>query len=190
MTVSTTRDLVLDETEKLIRTRGYAAFSYADLSERVGIQKASIHYHFPTKEVLGSALIDAYLVKFESDLQGVLDEVAPAGERLRRYAQFFVTSTSNGLLPFCGALAAEMSILPKSMQDRVRHFFALHLKWLNVVLSAGIAAKELRQDLDVETTARLILSTLEGGSLVAWATDDRDTVLDTFQHVFADIQVR
>lgn len=43
-----TKTLLLQEAETLLRTHGYAAFSYADLSERIGIRKASIHHHFPT----------------------------------------------------------------------------------------------------------------------------------------------
>ena len=188
MAITPTKELLLDEAEKLIRTRGYAAFSYAHLSDLVGIQKASIHYHFPTKEALGAAMIDAYLVKFEEDLQDVLDSEPRVGRRLRRYADFFVASMSGDLLPLCGALAAEMSILPKSMQDRVRYFFGLHLKWLNAVLSAGVDAKELRADLDVDAASRLILSTLEGASLVAWATEDGSMILNTVENVIAGLE--
>jgi TetR/AcrR family transcriptional repressor of nem operon len=32
--------------------RGYKAFSYADISEQVGIRKASIHYHLFQQERL------------------------------------------------------------------------------------------------------------------------------------------
>jgi TetR/AcrR family transcriptional repressor of nem operon len=28
---------------------GYNGFSHADIAEAIGIRKASIHYHFPTK---------------------------------------------------------------------------------------------------------------------------------------------
>src|SRR6476469_3227193 len=66
-----TRAQLLSEAESLIRTRGYAAFSYADLAEKVGIRKASIHHHFPTKEILGATLIDEYLARFEKDLHGI-----------------------------------------------------------------------------------------------------------------------
>ena len=76
-----TKVRLLNEAETLIRTRGYAAFSYADLSERVGIRKASIHHHFPTKAELGGALIDGYLVKFENALQTILVEEKSAGAR-------------------------------------------------------------------------------------------------------------
>ena len=91
-----TRERLLRETETLVRTRGYAAFSYADLSERVGIRKASIHHHFRTKEDLGAALIDSYLVKFEAALAEVLEQERRAMPRLRRYAAFFTDSIATG----------------------------------------------------------------------------------------------
>ncbi|KFJ90149.1 TetR family transcriptional regulator, partial [Pseudomonas sp. 1-7] len=52
---------MIQTAENLMRTRGYTAFSYADLSEAVGIRKASIHHHFPTKEDLGAAIVEEYI---------------------------------------------------------------------------------------------------------------------------------
>jgi TetR/AcrR family transcriptional repressor of nem operon len=185
-----TRDLLLKEAEALVRTRGFAAFSYADLSERVGIRKASIHHHFPTKEALGEALIDGYLVKFEAALEAILGEQAQAGRRVRRYADFFAQSMHDGMLPLCGALSAELSALPQPMQARVRRFFALHLAWLERVVSAGIEAGELGDDINVARTARLILSTLEGASLVAWATGDAKAVKSAIDDLVAMLETR
>ncbi|MCA8089277.1 TetR/AcrR family transcriptional regulator, partial [Burkholderia cenocepacia] len=54
-----TRDALVQAGEGLMRSMGYAAFSYADLAETVGIRKASIHHHFPTKEDLGVAIVEA-----------------------------------------------------------------------------------------------------------------------------------
>jgi TetR/AcrR family transcriptional repressor of nem operon len=93
-----TRALLLQEAETLMRTRGFAAFSYADLSQRIGIRKASIHHHFPTKEALAGALIDGYLAKFEKALDEILEQEARAKNRLNRYAGFFVESMGNGML--------------------------------------------------------------------------------------------
>lgn len=183
-----TKEMLLKEAEALVRTRGFAAFSYADLSERVGIRKASIHHHFPTKEDLGGALIDGYLVKFEEALQKIFNEETQSGTRLSRYADFFNTSICDGMLPLCGALSAEMSALPKSMQERVRYFFELHLKWLQQVIRAGVASKELRGDTDAKRAAELILSTLEGASLVAWATGDGKAIKRTAREVIAGLE--
>ena len=51
-----TAQQILDVAQDLVRCRGYSAFSYADISKQVGIRKASIHYHFSSKEELGKEL--------------------------------------------------------------------------------------------------------------------------------------
>ena len=53
-----TRTALLESAERTARQRGYDGFSYADLADDVGIRKASIHHHFPTKATLALALIE------------------------------------------------------------------------------------------------------------------------------------
>lgn len=186
--ITGTKGLLLKEAERLMRTRGFASFSFADLSELVGIQPSSIHHHFATKETLGCALVDACLVTFGEELQNILDTELSAEGRLSRYADVFLRSLRDGMLPFCGSSSAAMATLPKSMQKRVRCLFELHIKWLNRVVGEGVAAGEVRRDLNVDAISELILSALEGASLVAWATEKGTiipTTARTLKHVLA-----
>src|SRR3712207_7018673 len=48
------RDRLLDVAQELVQRVGANAMSYQDLSKALGITKASIHYHFPTKADLRS----------------------------------------------------------------------------------------------------------------------------------------
>lgn len=171
-----TKSALLAEAEVLIRTRGYAAFSYADLSERVGIRKASIHHHFPTKEVLGAALIDAYLARFELELKSLSEKRASAKSKLLSYSDFFSGGLRDGLMPLCGALAADAAQLPPSMQARVKKFFNIHLDWLEEILEQGLEAGEFRDNLKARRSATVLLSTLQGASLVAWALKDPSVI--------------
>lgn len=183
-----TREILLKETETLLRTRGYAAFSYADLAEKVGIRKASIHHHFPTKEALGAALIDSYLDDFRAALTAILERETAATDRLARYTEFFVSSMEGGMMPLCGALSAEAFVLPQSLQERVKGFFELHLDWLSQVIRDGKKAGELKAELKPRQTATLILSTLEGASLVAWALKDPSTIKPAISAVIQSIE--
>ena len=54
-----------------MRRHGYSAFSYADLAVAVGIRKASIHHHFPTKADLAAALVAAYDIRYDAALADV-----------------------------------------------------------------------------------------------------------------------
>ncbi len=182
-----TRAAILSHAETLIRTRGYAAFSFADLAGHAGIRKASVHHHFATKEALIDVLLTEYLERFVAALEGVRRDHASAPDRLRAYSRFFFEGFEDGKLPLCGALSAERSALPPVMQPRIHHFFQLHLDWLATVLDDGLADGSLRAGLDVRQTSLLLLSTLEGGSFVGWALSDKTPVLAAFEAALSAI---
>ncbi len=187
MTATDTKSALLAEAEVLIRTMGYAAFSYADLSERIGIRKASIHHHFPTKEALGTALIDAYLVRFSAQLDALAAKRIDTKSKLLAYGDLFADSLRDGRMPLCGALAADAAYLPVSMQQRVKVFFKLHLDWLERVLKEGVAADEIKGAAPVNRTAQILLSTLQGASVVAWATKDPSIIKPVFRQTVAGL---
>ena len=60
---SNTAIQIRESAHDLIAERGYFGFSYADIAEVVGIRKASIHHHFPTKVDLVVATLREYRAK-------------------------------------------------------------------------------------------------------------------------------
>lgn len=44
--------MILQTAQMLAQTRSYSGFSFEDIAERVGIRKASIYHHFPSKDLL------------------------------------------------------------------------------------------------------------------------------------------
>ncbi len=59
-----TKQQILIAATALAQQYGLNAFSYLDLSEIVGIAKASIHYHFPSKTDLACAILINYGEQF------------------------------------------------------------------------------------------------------------------------------
>lgn len=185
---SHTRQMILQEAEMLIRTRGYAAFSYANLAERIGVTKASIHYYFPNKEDLVVKLTEDYMLRFHAALADILAQHARAGDRLRAYAQLFLAGFEKGMLPYCGALAAERAALPVAMHGPIQDFFQTHLDWLHGVLDDGRRDASLNTPLSPKHLAVMLLSTLEGGSFVGWAMESKAMVLAAFESVLQGIE--
>lgn len=183
-----TRSLILQEAEFLIRTRGYSAFSYADLSERVAITKASVHYYFPTKEELIVVLVREYIERFVATLARIKQQHAGPGARLRAYANLFLDGFEKGMLPLCGALSAERSALPAAMHPTVQDFFQIHLDWLGGVLEEGLAAGALRPTVAPDQVALLLLSTLEGGTFVGWALSQKAAILAAFEAALHNLE--
>lgn len=176
-TAIATRQALIKSAEYLLRSKGYGAFSYSDLEKSVGIRTASIHHHFPKKEDLGSVIVESYIENSVIDFQKIERDFPNAYGRLCAFAALFRTAMNEGMLPLCGALAAEMTILPENMQTLTRKYFNIQLQWLEKIIDEGVSAGELSPDGDTRQRAFQILSLLEGASFIRWATSD-DVQLD------------
>ncbi len=67
--MSDTRETIIALADQLIRTKGFNAFSYADISAPLDIKNAAIHYHFPNKADLGIAVIEQEIAKLNDCIQ-------------------------------------------------------------------------------------------------------------------------
>lgn len=161
-----TRDRLIAEAEVLVRTRGYSGFSYADLAEAVGIRKASIHHHFPVKEDLGFALIEAYGERYDRALNAIRRDTENGLRRVEAYADLYLHGLREEQGCLAAALATELAILPDRIREAVREFFQRHVAWLTQVLSEGRANGTVRDDVTPAQHARMIVATLEGALLM------------------------
>src|SRR5476651_1272691 len=135
---------ILDVAEQLAQTRGYNGFSYADIATQLGVTKASLHYHFPSKAELGRALIERYRGLFGAALVEIDELTREPQEKLRKYVGLYNSVLSNDRMCLCGMLAAEHSTLPPPMQDGLKLFFDANERWLTTVLEQGLRAGVLR----------------------------------------------
>lgn len=178
------RATLLAEAERLIATRGYAGFSYADLAEVIGITKASIHYHFPSKADLVLGAIEEYAQRYQTAFQEIEARHASALDRIEAYARHYLAGLRRGRGCLCAVLAVEKEGLPEGVVAAVQAFFKGHLTWLTQIVERGQALKEPLVDVLPALMARLILSTLEGALLVERLLDpDED-----FEGVIASLR--
>ena len=164
---ATTTDRILDVAERLVQTRGFNGFSYADIAATLGITKASLHYHFATKAELGRTLVARYTDAFEGALHKIAAEQPDAPERLRAYVQLYADVISDGRMCLCGMVAAEYGTLPAPMQSAIRSFFEFNESWLARVLEQGSQQGRLALRVAPRDMARMLVGALEGGMLVA-----------------------
>ena len=177
---SETRDQILDLAETLIQTRGYSAFSYQDIADSLGIRKASIHYHFPSKTDLGIAVVNRYIDRFGAGLAAIADDQSQSSmAMLDFYVQPYLEFASTpDRVCLSGALAGEMMALPPKVRERVDHFFRTHQVWLTKILKRGVARNEFRLAAPAPKMARLVFAALQGALLVKRTTDDPSQLND------------
>lgn len=173
-----TAQQILDVAQDLVRCRGYNAFSYADISNQVGIRKASIHYHFPSKEALGKELVQRYHTTFQRLLKGIEQSESDPRKQLHQFVELYRSGLSESQMCLCSMLSAEIAGLPDSIQEEVRRFLSATQLWLTKVLAAGEAAGCLQPRISPETEASLLLATVQGAQLMARTATDSETTFD------------
>jgi TetR/AcrR family transcriptional repressor of nem operon len=162
-----TSQRILDTAERLVQTRGFNGFSYADIAATLGVTKASLHYHFPAKAELGQRLIERYEKNFLAALGSIDSTVKSAREKLKRYAEIYADVLRKNRMCLCGMLAAEYATLPKPMKDEMKHFFDENERWLTAVLKQGQKAGELKFSGPPHEVARSLVGSLEGAMMLA-----------------------
>src|SRR5215470_1271449 len=55
--MSDMKTAIMNAAERRMQQAGFAGFSFREIAADVGIKSSSVHYHFPTKEDLASAVI-------------------------------------------------------------------------------------------------------------------------------------
>jgi TetR/AcrR family transcriptional repressor of nem operon len=183
-----TPERILDVAERLLQTRGYNGFSYADVAAEIGINKASLHHHFSTKAALGSAILGRYARRFRDALSAIDAAGAAAPVRLDRYARLYAAELEQGRLCLCGMLAAEYVTLPAAMKKNIRAFIADNERWLARVIGEGRADGTLNPRGTDDEVASMLLGGLEGAMLVAWPLQDSASFAASASQLLATLQ--
>lgn len=166
------REKILASAQRLLQQRGFNGFSYADVANEVGIRKASLHHHFPTKADLGATLIEQYSKDVGNALDTISRSALPGNEKLAAYASFYRGSLESERMCLGGMLATEVQTLDANIIPGVKHFFTRNVEWLTEVLTEGVSQQVFTLSGSAIDHARILLSAFQGALLVARATGD------------------
>ena len=159
------KDKILDAAETRVRKAGFAEMSFRDLAADVAIKSASVHYHFPTKADLGEALVARYAENFKAELDKI--DTSDTDAALRALVDLYANALVMGeSVCLCAILGAEAMGLPENVNERTKAFFDMNRAWLEAILKQSNVALAAEK-------AGLIVAALEGGMIVASASNDR-----------------
>lgn len=164
-----TYNQILDVAEDYIQKVGFNSFSYADIAQKIGIKKASIHYHFPAKTDLGKSLMQRHQLNVTLYLDNLLKENSNYQEVLALYLKSIFASTYEADFKMClaGMLATDVLTLDNKIQNEVRAFFALSMEWLKKLLKLGKKQGDFNFVNTPGEVAKQILIIIEGALLLA-----------------------
>jgi TetR/AcrR family transcriptional repressor of nem operon len=182
-----TRTRLLDAAQEMVQRVGANAMSYGDLSDAVGIRKASIHHHFPAKSDLLLALITRYNEHFHKQLEAIRSSKGTGAAKVARYGKLFEATLQQDACEKacpCGMLGAEISTLAPDAAAELRRFYRSNAEAVAAMLEEGKRDGSLRFDGSSLETAWVLFTMLEGAMLVCRAEGG----VELFRAVFRQFQ--
>lgn len=181
---SDTRKAILKQAERYLQDAGFASFSFRDLAADLGIKSASVHYHFPSKEALGVALLKRYQESFQRWAESRKHSGSPKADLLDWFKYYQHLARCGDICPG-GAFGAEYSALPEAVRKELAAMEDMLRTWLRATLKTGRKLGEIRAEGRIEDQAEMVLATLQGGTQVARATGNPKM----FDSVLAQLKV-
>jgi TetR/AcrR family transcriptional regulator, transcriptional repressor for nem operon len=153
---------IIDLALKLIKQKGYVAFSYDDISKQLGVTKASIHYHFEKKEDLGVAVAEGIFQRLQNLKLSITDSSLTVNDKLmlfihKRAEQFTCTE----ICPI-SSLQADFESLPDIVRQKVEEVSRLELSIMNEIVAEARNKQSVSGLESIQSISLMILSSLKG----------------------------
>jgi TetR/AcrR family transcriptional repressor of nem operon len=183
MNLGSTREQILDVAQALMVERGYNGFSFADISERIEIRKASIHHHFPTKAALGAQVVERYRTGVREGVAAVMAQTASPRAQLQAFVDYWAQRIHDRTLSFCvcAMLGSEAETLPDEIRAEVRQHFVDLARWLAAAMAEGARLGELRLEASPALEGEMFMDTLHGAMLSARVLDSPENYLSVME---------
>ncbi|SUW63723.1 Bacterial regulatory proteins, tetR family [Buttiauxella agrestis] len=156
---------LLDLADTLIQENGYAGFSYADLAERMGIRKASIHHHFPSKTDLGLAYCDKKTTGFHK-LKNHIDTLPAGRTQLLAYLDAFSECVEKKQMCGVYAMLSDSNLFTPELQEAVSLLAKVELRILSDILEDGREAGQLHFQILAEDMAVIVCNAFKGALML------------------------
>ncbi|MEM7193889.1 MAG: TetR/AcrR family transcriptional regulator [Pseudomonadota bacterium] len=172
--MSTKREELQTVASEAVRSSGLHSLSFRTLAHAAGIKSSSVHYYFPEKSDLASALIDQYIQEFRHRLEAIDADAGDPKNRFLRFAGIFEEALENDRLCLCGMLAAESSDLNDENKAKLTDFFNLAEDWLVGVFKDHSGSHN--NEIDAIKLARTAIAGLQGAILIDRPNRERRSI--------------
>ncbi|UMB69566.1 TetR/AcrR family transcriptional regulator [Mycobacterium paraterrae] len=178
-----TAQAILQCARSLIVAGGYQGFSYADIAAVVGIRKASIHHHFPTKVDLVLSLVRQYRAEAEAGIAAIERHRSDPVDQLQDYVGYWQACIDKPETSYClcALLATQMPVLPEQIALELRGYFRALAGWMASVIERGVRQGSFVVAGDARAEAEMLMATVHGAMLSARAYGDAQAFTDITQ---------
>jgi AcrR family transcriptional regulator len=132
-----TRDAILDATDRLLAKYGYKKMTIDDLAAEVGIGKGSVYLHFSSKEEIALSHIDRIIDRLTTNLVSIAESRGSVDTRLRKMIVERVLFRFDSVQHYSQSLNELLASLRPKLLERRRRYFEQEANLFAQVLSEG-----------------------------------------------------
>ena len=172
--MSLTREKILELGEELLLTKGYNAFSYHDISKKLGIKNAAVHYYFPAKENLVTSIVKNNILRFEEMVDNMNTRKFDELNQLKTFLKIYAKSNREEKICLFGSLGSDFQTLSETTQVELKKMLDKVTNWLSEILESGRKKGLFDFRCDAGDKASLLLSNLVAGLQISRINSKND----------------
>jgi TetR/AcrR family transcriptional regulator, transcriptional repressor for nem operon len=169
-----TRQFIIERTAEIFNKKGYAGTSISDITNATGLSKGGFYGNFESKEEVAIAAFDYTYNKLKCAMQERSNRADTFADKIMAYIdgfdRFQRQGFSNGGCPVLNT-AVDSDDTNLLLKKRAAQAILSWKKNIEELFHAGVNNNEFRQGLDYTQMSISIIALLEGGIMIAKATD-------------------
>jgi AcrR family transcriptional regulator len=164
------RQELVEAAFQLIAERGFEGLRTRDVAAATGLNIATVHYYFPTKESLIGAVVEYVMTRFRSTLASPGSPAEQLRNHLRAVHHLLMDEPQVGVV--MGELALR-SARDESIGSIMRNTNDQWHRTLRGFLRRAVRAGQLRPEVDSDDVAALVMATMTTMTLPTMASGER-----------------
>ena len=145
-----------------IAARGFEGLRTREVAAEVGVNIATLHYYFPTKEKLIEGVVEHAMQRFRS----TLEPHGSSADQLRNYLRAVRRLVQDE--PELGAVMGELMLRSSrdpALAGTMEQMYEVWHRTIRGLLKRAVKEGHMRPDVDSDEVAAIIVATLTGVSL-------------------------
>jgi len=190
-----TKQFIIEKSAPVFNTKGYAGTSMTDIMSATGLSKGCIYGNFESKDDVAIASFDYNFAKVTAHMKERIIKSENAIDRLlvypTTYRNYFRYTYLQAGCPILNS-ATEVDDTHPKLKTRVAEALQFWKTSLENQIKRGIKRQEIKDDVDAEEIAIIMISMIEGAFMQAKVTNEMKSLkiaMTFLEKIITDLKV-
>lgn len=182
---------IIDAAIRVLARQGYARTSLLEIAKEAGMSKGALHYHYPTKEALIHAVLEAACNVVQARTVEAWSPSDNPFEALRKsLEELWATRVQRTDEALVVADLLALSLYDESLRATLAEFYELGARQIREYLEEHLVSLGLEPRISLDLLPRVVIGMLDGLVMQAFVDPDAlspDEVVDAIQTIAVSI---